>query len=62
MPGMSSFKGIPIETGTKYRTPEGVVAVRNGDCLYGKPELRVSQITASRAREWGQQFQPGQTR
>jgi lipoic acid synthetase len=30
MPGMSSFKGIPIETGTKYRTPEGVVAVRNG--------------------------------
>ncbi|MCP5139451.1 MAG: lipoyl synthase [Chromatiales bacterium] len=27
---MSSFKGIPIETGTKYRTPEGVVAVRNG--------------------------------
>ncbi len=30
MAGMSSFKGIPIETGTKYRTPEGVVAVRNG--------------------------------
>ncbi|MCL4780055.1 MAG: lipoyl synthase [Gammaproteobacteria bacterium] len=27
---MSSFKGIPIETGTKYRTPDGVVAVRNG--------------------------------
>ena len=30
MSGMSSFKNIPIETGTKYRTPEGVVAVRNG--------------------------------
>jgi lipoic acid synthetase len=30
MPVMSSFKGIPIETGTKYRTPDGVVAVRNG--------------------------------
>lgn len=30
MAAMSSFKGIPIETGTKYRTPEGVVAVRNG--------------------------------
>lgn len=28
--GMSRFKGIPIETGTKYRTPDGVVAVRNG--------------------------------
>ncbi|MBM4220494.1 MAG: lipoyl synthase [Gammaproteobacteria bacterium] len=27
---MGSFKGIPIETGTKYRTPDGVVAVRNG--------------------------------
>ncbi len=27
---MSNFKGIPIETGTKYRTPDGVVAVRNG--------------------------------
>ena len=30
MPGMSNFKGIPIETGSKYRTPDGVVAVRNG--------------------------------
>lgn len=30
MPVMGSFKGIPIETGTKYRTPDGVVAVRNG--------------------------------
>lgn len=30
MSGMSSFKGIPIETGTKYRTTDGVVAVRNG--------------------------------
>ncbi|MFZ1625063.1 MAG: lipoyl synthase [Gammaproteobacteria bacterium] len=27
---MSNFKGIPIETGSKYRTPDGVVAVRNG--------------------------------
>jgi lipoic acid synthetase len=30
MSGMSRFKDIPIETGTKYRTSDGVVAVRNG--------------------------------
>jgi lipoic acid synthetase len=48
MPGMSSFKGIPIATGTKYRTPEGVVAVRNG-IKRGNAAVETSQ---PRKPEW----------
>lgn len=48
MPVMSSFKGIPIETGTKYRTPDGVVAVRNGI----KRSNAAVEATQPRKPEW----------
>ncbi len=45
---MSSFKGIPIETGTKYTTSAGFTAIRNGQ----KQRPAVPEPDAGRKPDW----------